>query len=130
MREGMACDLVASPMQLYDLSGADTLPVAAPFIHQTARHVERCFGIVLVENGDAVGGRAFRKIVEGKADHRPFVAQPEWRQTEVSRQTVANARVQCLLFGLLGHPGHPIRDWFLVKRPACARKDSRSSCGT
>ena len=62
MRKRVAADFMAAPMQLHDGFDMDALPIAAPFIDQIARDIERRPCIVLVENGCPGRGGAFGKI--------------------------------------------------------------------
>ena len=129
MRKRVAADLVASPMQLHDGVGADALPMAAPFIDQVARDIERRFCIVLVENRYAGRGGAFGKIIEGETDHRALVTQPERRRAEMPRQAVADACLQRRPSGLRSHFSHPVSGLFLVKGRARVQQENRANSG-
>jgi hypothetical protein len=68
--EGVAGDFMALAVKGHDLIAADSVPMAGPFIDQPARDIEGRTRTIRLENGDAGGGRAFRRIVEREADHR------------------------------------------------------------
>lgn len=93
--EGVAGDFMALAVKCHDLIAADAVPMAGPFIDQPARDVEGRPRIIRLENRDADGGRALRRIVERETDHRARVSQPERRNAKVSGQAVADTRLQC-----------------------------------
>jgi hypothetical protein len=93
--EGVAGDFMALAVKCHNLIAADSVPMAGSFIDQPARDIERRPCIIRIENRNADGGRALRRIVERKTDHRALVSQPKRRCAKVPGQAVADARLQC-----------------------------------
>ena len=90
MRERVAADLVTPAEKRDHVAGIARHPVRRVGADQAARDIERPARAMRFEHLGAGRRRALWQVVEGKADHRRAVAQPEQIDAQMHRQPVAD----------------------------------------